>query len=72
MRILLWNTEWASPQKDAGKYIKNYASLNKTDVICYTEIKQGLEPTDGYFIQSGADYGYAKTDGKKESGFMEQ
>ena len=66
MRLLLWNTAWASPRFPKGTYIKEYAKFSNLDIICYTEVRLGLEPESGYFIESLPDYGYSKTEGKRK------
>ena len=62
MKVLIWNTEWANPQKPAGKFIREFAKSQNPEVICYTEVRKGLHPESGFLIESESDYGYKKTE----------
>ena len=66
MKLLLWNTAWASARFPKGMYIKEYAKSSNLDIICYTEVMQGLHPESGHLIESNADYGYENTKGKRK------
>ena len=66
MKLLLWNTAWASPRSSKGEYYKKFATSNEVDLICYTEVMQGLHPESGHLIESNADYGYENTKGKRK------
>lgn len=66
MKVLIWNTEWANPQKPAGKFIREFAKSQNPEVICYTEVRKGLHPESGFLIESESDYGYKKTEGKRK------
>lgn len=66
MNIVLWNTEWRKPTSTAGGYIQQFSHQCEADVICYSEVIEGLHPIDGEVIYSEADYGYQNTQGKRK------
>jgi len=66
MKLLLWNTEWAKPESPSGEYIQDFAATHKAELICYTEVIEGLHPSHGHLIESDPDYGYKKTDGRRK------
>ena len=58
MKILNWNTEWASPSSPRGRQIQEEIARQSPDLICITEGMGGILPEDGAVLESGPDYGY--------------
>ena len=67
IKLLLWNVEWRKPNTPAGKYIQHYVNSISPEIICYTEVCDGLFPEQGYLIESDCDYGYKNRQGRKVS-----
>jgi len=66
MKILIWNTEWAKPNSNREKIIKEIVTTFSPDIICITEGYLETWKEFGYVISSNADYGYKITEGRRK------
>ncbi len=66
MRCVIWNIEWAIPNSERGKLLKESIASRTPDVICLTEAKAGLLPDNGHLIESDPDTGYPIKEGRRK------
>ena len=66
MKILIWNTEWAKPNSNREKTIKDIVKTISPDIICITEGYLETWKEFGYVISSNEDYGYKITEGRRK------
>lgn len=64
-RLLVWNTEWAAPNKPEGQWFRDHFSASGVDLICGTEICPALFPACGHLILGGDDWGYDNLNGTR-------
>lgn len=58
--VATWNTEWRTPNSDAGRRIAAILATTGSDIIVVTEGVRGLLPEGGYIVDAGPDWGYAR------------
>lgn len=66
MKIVIWNTEWASPHSRREKIITDIVRESTPDIICITEGYIESWQDFGYVISSTEDYGYKITKGRRK------
>ena len=66
MRIINWNTEWATSRSYRGKEIKKRINVYNPDIVCLTETYSDFLAETGYGIESSADYGYKTHPGRRK------
>lgn len=57
--VATWNTEWRTPNSEAGHRIAAILKATGSDVIVVTEGVPGLLPEDGHIVDAGPDWGYS-------------
>ena len=58
MKLLNWNTEWATPRSPRRAEILRRIGEHDPEVICLTETHDEVLARDGHSISSKPDYGY--------------
>jgi len=66
MRVVNWNVEWANAARERGRLIKEMVTGFDPEVICLTELVQGMMPSNGHVIDAEADYGYSLKEGRRK------
>lgn len=56
--VATWNTQWRTPDSDAGRRIAGILAGTEADVIVVTEGVRELLPAGGYAVDAGGDWGY--------------
>lgn len=57
--VSTWNTEWRTPQSEAGRRIRSILDATRSDIIVVTEGVRDLLPQHGYIVDAGPDWGYS-------------
>lgn len=58
MKLLNWNTEWATPRSPRRTEILRHIDEHRPEVVCLTETHDELLAGEGHSISSQPDYGY--------------
>jgi exonuclease III len=66
MKIVNWNTAWATSSSNRGKEIKARISELNPDIVCLTETYSDFITDAGYSIESLSDYGYKANPGRRK------
>ncbi len=66
LRMVTWNTEWATPRSRRAPEILSRIDQLAPDVACLTEVDDRLLSRDGYTITAQSDYGYSVKAGRRK------
>ncbi len=66
MKILIWNTEWATPNSKRERMINEIVSSCNADIDCITEGYLESWKDYEYIISSNEDYGYKIHQGRRK------
>lgn len=64
--VLVWNSEWARPDSQRGRMIREVLRSPDPDLICLTEGYEEILPETGHIITSEPDYGYKLFRGRRK------
>ena len=59
IKVATWNTEWRTPNSEAGRRIAAILEDTGSDIIVLAEGVRDLLPRHGYTVDAGPDWGYS-------------